>query len=29
MVRVHDVAETADALRVAAWVATGGEALTE
>lgn len=29
MVRVHDVAETADALRIAAWVATGGEFATE
>ena len=29
MVRVHDVAETADALRIAAWVATGGEIETE
>jgi dihydropteroate synthase len=29
IVRVHDVAETADALRVAAWVASAGETRTE
>jgi dihydropteroate synthase len=29
MVRVHDVAETADVLRIAAWVATAGQTVTE
>jgi dihydropteroate synthase len=29
MVRVHDVAETVDALKIAAWVASAGDALTE
>jgi len=29
MVRVHDVAETADVLQIAAWVATAGQTVTE